>query len=323
MERKFCVYKHTSPSGKVYIGITCKVPEKRWGTNGYYYRKQTVFYNAIKKYGWENFKHEILFRNLTHDEAVKKEIELISFYKSNCSKYYNPMYGYNQTDGGEGQSGYVFSDKRKREMSKRMSGENNPFYGKCHSQETINRLSQNRKGNGLGKDNPNYGNYWSDEQKEKASKMMIGNVISVDTKEKLSKSLKGKNNPMFKKQQSVESVQKNKNNQPNTKKVRCIELNIVFDCISECARYFNVSPGCISSACRRNHLCKNYHFEIISTNKGVNREIYMCDMNENIIKKYNSPKEASDDLNIRINNIWNALRGDQKTAHGYIWKYAS
>ncbi len=49
----------------------------------------------------------------------------------------------------------------------------------------------------------------------------------------------------------------------------------------------------------------------------------MCDMNENIIKKYNSPKEASDDLNIRINNIWNALRGDQKTAHGYIWKYAS
>ncbi len=55
MERKFCVYKHTSPSGKVYIGITCKVPEIRWGTNGYYYRKQTVFYNAIKQYGWENF----------------------------------------------------------------------------------------------------------------------------------------------------------------------------------------------------------------------------------------------------------------------------
>lgn len=27
----YYVYKHTSPSGKCYIGITCQNPEKRWG----------------------------------------------------------------------------------------------------------------------------------------------------------------------------------------------------------------------------------------------------------------------------------------------------
>lgn len=322
-ERNFCVYKHTSPSGKVYIGITSKIPEKRWGINGYNYHKQTVFYNAIKKYGWDSFKHEILFENLTHDEAVEKEVELISLYKSNCSKYYNPMYGYNQTDGGEGQSGMRLSEERKTEMSKRMSGKGNHFYGKHHSQEVIDKLSKDRKGTMLGKDNPNYGNHWNDEQREKASKSRTGNIIKIETKDKLSKNNSGKNNPMFGKKQSIKSIQKNKNNQPNTKKVKCIELNMVFNSISECARYFKISPGSISSACRNGHLCKSYHFEIVETSNGINREVYMCDKNNNIIKKYNSPKEASNDLNIRIDSIWNALRGDAKTAHGYIWKYAN
>jgi len=32
MENKnYCVYKHTSPNGKMYIGMTGQNPEKRWG----------------------------------------------------------------------------------------------------------------------------------------------------------------------------------------------------------------------------------------------------------------------------------------------------
>lgn len=95
---KYIVYKHTSPSGKVYIGITKKSPKSRWN-NGKGYASQQLFYRAIKKYGWDKFKHEILFENLTHDEACKKEIELIRFYKSQ-------KLSYNQTDGGEGFLGF-------------------------------------------------------------------------------------------------------------------------------------------------------------------------------------------------------------------------
>lgn len=69
----YCVYKHTSPSGKVYIGQTSINPLDRW-QNGKGYKKQ-AFYNAIKKYGWENIKHEILYDNLTKEEATKKKLK--------------------------------------------------------------------------------------------------------------------------------------------------------------------------------------------------------------------------------------------------------
>ena len=32
--KKFCVYRHTSPPGKYYVGITCQKPETRFGVNG-------------------------------------------------------------------------------------------------------------------------------------------------------------------------------------------------------------------------------------------------------------------------------------------------
>lgn len=91
----YFLYKHTAPNGKVYIGITKQVPQKRW-LNGKGYAANEHFYNAIKKYGWNNIKHDILFSNLTKEEACKKEIELIAFYNSN-----NSSYGYNNSSGGE------------------------------------------------------------------------------------------------------------------------------------------------------------------------------------------------------------------------------
>ena len=52
----YTVYKHTSPSGKVYIGVTSLRPKERW-SGGAGYVKNKHFYRAIKKYGWENIKH--------------------------------------------------------------------------------------------------------------------------------------------------------------------------------------------------------------------------------------------------------------------------
>ena len=40
MQNNFCVYKHTCPNGKVYIGITGKKPKHRWGKDGSGYKKQ-------------------------------------------------------------------------------------------------------------------------------------------------------------------------------------------------------------------------------------------------------------------------------------------
>ena len=137
----YCVYKHTSPSSKVYIGISGVIPVSRWNY-GHGYNKNHHFYNAIKKYGWDNFLHEILFEGLERYEAENLERELIKEYKSYLSNY-----GYNQDMGGTG-CGTVSEATRKKqsEKAKERTGDKNPFYGRKHSDETIKRMSEIKKG---------------------------------------------------------------------------------------------------------------------------------------------------------------------------------
>lgn len=92
----YCVYRHISPNGKSYIGMTKQTVERR-SQSGKGYKTQRVFYRAIQKYGWDNFQHNILEENLTHNEACEKEQYYIKKYKTNQSKY-----GYNVTFGGDG-----------------------------------------------------------------------------------------------------------------------------------------------------------------------------------------------------------------------------
>lgn len=91
----YTVYKHTNKiNGKVYIGITSQSVERRW-QKGAGYTGQ-VFGNAIKKYGWDGFTHEIIATGLSKQEACDIEKKLISKYKSN-----NHINGYNVAEGGQ------------------------------------------------------------------------------------------------------------------------------------------------------------------------------------------------------------------------------
>lgn len=90
----YTVYVHKNKiNGKCYVGITSQNPELRW-QNGNGYRTQTKFYNAIRKYGWNGFFHQIMATGLTEEEAKLMEQKLIKFYDS-----YNN--GYNATLGGD------------------------------------------------------------------------------------------------------------------------------------------------------------------------------------------------------------------------------
>lgn len=90
----YSVYKHTFPNNKVYIGMTKRKVEDRWGKNGINYSGQTVFH-AIMKYGWINIKHEIIAENLSLEEAKKMEYDKIKEYNADDIKY-----GYNEAAGG-------------------------------------------------------------------------------------------------------------------------------------------------------------------------------------------------------------------------------
>lgn len=108
--RNWCIYKHTlKQTGQVYIGQTNNI-KARWKPSAY--KNCVKFYNAIQKYGWNNFTHEVLINNLTLDEANKLETHFILLYDSINN-------GFNLNTGGD---------------------------NKLASQETKDKMSQTRKG---------------------------------------------------------------------------------------------------------------------------------------------------------------------------------
>ena len=95
----YTIYLHKNKiNNKVYIGQTIQDNlNNRW-KNGLGYKNCTYFYNAIQKYGWDNFEHLILEQdqNWTKEELNQKEQYYINLYKAN-----NPEFGYNITAGGQ------------------------------------------------------------------------------------------------------------------------------------------------------------------------------------------------------------------------------
>ena len=151
-DNRFCAYRHTSPSGKVYIGITGRNPLSRWN-EGRGYKQNPHFWSAIQKYGWDEFTHEILFSALSKEDACAKEIELIQVHCSN-----NPDYGYNHSLGGE-----------------------QTFYGCHHSEETKQLMSEKAKGRQM-----------SEETRRKLREANLGKTMSEEVRRKLSEINKGK-----------------------------------------------------------------------------------------------------------------------------------
>lgn len=116
-DKKYIVYAHINKeNGKMYIGQTCNIPEKRWA-NGNGYRGQ-MFYNAIQKYSWDGFDHEIIATNLTKDEANNFEMLLIE--KLNTT---NINFGYNIALGGKNAP---MSDETKRKIGESNTGAERP-----------------------------------------------------------------------------------------------------------------------------------------------------------------------------------------------------
>lgn len=112
-EIKGIVYKVTSPSNKIYIGITITNLEERQRTHLRDVNKgsKRPFHNAIRKYGIENLVWEVIDNENNFEKLKKLEINYIKFYDS-----FNK--GYNQTLGGEGSFGFKHTKEQKENNSK-------------------------------------------------------------------------------------------------------------------------------------------------------------------------------------------------------------
>jgi predicted GIY-YIG superfamily endonuclease len=77
----FYIYKITSPSGKIYIGITKDINRRFKSYEKLRCKNQIFLYNSILKYGWENHIKEILFTFNNKLQGLNKEKRLIKKFK--------------------------------------------------------------------------------------------------------------------------------------------------------------------------------------------------------------------------------------------------
>lgn len=105
------LYRLTSPSGKSYIGVSVR-PKIRF----YEHRRAasigstSALYKAVRKYGWDKFKVDILARG--GNEYIK-ELEIKAIAAFSCRV---PL-GYNITAGGDGTLGVSRSDEIKERIA--------------------------------------------------------------------------------------------------------------------------------------------------------------------------------------------------------------
>lgn len=241
--KTWILYRHTSPSNKVYIGITSNKPYIRWrGGNGY--KSCKLFYRAILKYSWNNIKHEVLFTGLTEDRAKKLEIELIRHYKALGISY-------NITDGGDGMIGYKHSQEIIKKLKDAHIGRIYKKGWKWTEEQKANKPVKNMKGI----NNPNYGNH----KLAGENNPMYGKTHTEEARRKMALAATGRTHKLSEKHKEL--LRK-----INSKPVVQLDLdnNIVakFESSSAAARFYGKGASTaahIAACCRgERKKCLNY-----------------------------------------------------------------
>ena len=230
----YTVYCHTNKiTGQKYIGITRQTVQQRWRRDGKGYSNQPKFYNAIKKYGWNNFIHEILYYNLSETQAQQIEQELI--------KQFNTIKnGYNIEIGGN-------VTHHTPETAKKIS---NSLKGKKHTQDTINKIIEvKQESQGLKvlciELNKTFNSLGEAERtmsidKSSISKCCYGKQITAGGYHW--KFINGNNFTIKDKRK---------------KQVRCINTNKIYSSISEAARQTGSDPSNIIKVCNGKYKTTN------------------------------------------------------------------
>lgn len=299
-QKKYKIYKHTSPSNKVYIGQTCEENvEERWLNNGRGYLgknkdgsyRQPYMAKAINKYPWNQWKHEIIDYADTQKEADILEIKYIKEYKSN-----NSLFGYNLTAGGYGHLGQPRSQETKDKISKTLKEKyKDPEYRK--------KISEAHKGIPI-----------KDKTKESLRKANTGRKCTEETKQKLHKvhskgvlqySISGK-------------------------------LIATYDTCEEAALAIGKNRKTIGDCCNgRNKTCGGFIFlyknsketikdrinKLSPNSKPQNRKVLQYSASGEFIKEYKSLKDASINTNYSYSGISSCCTGQRKTLGGYIFIY--
>lgn len=221
------IYMYTFPNGKRYIGKTKRRLSQRQGNTSTWsgYRRCTLLWKAIQKYGVENILQDIIIKEPMEDKkACEIEMYYIELYKTSVKKY-GTKYGYNLTAGGDGVTNIAYSDDEYHRHAEQMRQNGLNHRNKPLSEEHKKKLSEAKRGSR----HHMYGKHLSDETKERIGKANSKENMTEETRRKRSESKKKK----------VVAT-------PNESNV-----HIVFNSVEEAAEHFNTSPSVITRWCRK------------------------------------------------------------------------
>lgn len=190
------IYRLTSPAGKCYIGQTIHLKRRINNYSKLNCEKQWKLLRALKKYGFENFKIDILFQY--NSENRDRLNILLDAMEKFCIKKYDSVYnGYNIRFGGAGgkcteetlekmrfaQSNR--SEETRRKMSEWQKGKRLPdiAYEKSKATNTGRPMPQHVKD---ATRKSNIGRVMTQENRNKISLANLGKKMSDETKLKLS-----------------------------------------------------------------------------------------------------------------------------------------
>lgn len=222
MKKGYTVYCHTLFDGRKYIGVTSQNVSRRW-RNGKGYEGDNRFFDAIQKYGWESFDHEIIATNLSETDAHKLEKKLI---KENNTQ--DILHGFNTAGGGKGFTNP--SEERRKELSEMFTKINT---GKKHTEEFKKRASERMKGDR----NPN----------------AHGKAL---TKERIEQFREYAKKPKTDEQKRKMSLSARK------VKVVCVETGKEFCSMKEAAKEMGAKYTSLSCAVYRGTRCAGYHWKV-------------------------------------------------------------
>lgn len=354
--KQWIVYRHISPSGKSYIGITFRPPEVRWA-NGHGYSSNTKIGQAITKYGWNNIQHEILETNIDSlEKAKEREIYWINFYDS----YKN---GYNSTLGGDSVS------------LERVT--NIPVYQLNYKLEIVNsyptladaaRAIGLKSSNGIIeaiKSNGNQitagGYYWclqseyssqwkpkQDQHKRQVICIETGQIFESEseaanfigvTQASISSCCHNKTITCQNKHwvflsdynENWQPREYIKKDIPTKRKIICIETREIYESVLQASQILNIERSDITRACREHRMAKQLHFAYLDeydantwephknlqSNSPRSKSV-IC-LTNNIT--YPSIAAAAKELGITSSLISRCCSGKLETTHGLKFKY--
>lgn len=189
--RNWVIYKITSPTNRVYVGITSNFTRRiECYRNHYREAKQPLLFRSLNKYGFESHKVDKI-EEFKSDKgfAFGKEIFWIRTYMSNSSKWPEQR-GMNLTDGGEGTIGQKHTPSQNAALRKRMANFK-------QTDESKKRISESKKGvkryNMIGrKMNLSDEERKARSERAKNQKNRVGRKHTEESKKKMSLSQQGR-----------------------------------------------------------------------------------------------------------------------------------